>query len=159
MLFFYFGPPHTQIERVKELYRELELEAVYARYEEETHKQIKELIARVDDIPRAVSELVSRGAEARPTIHFAASFSAICLVVWLYAFTPSWNCRCTWKVYVHVGAARLLYNRLLFFLDQGKSREQGECRLRWVFVHARKQRSRSSSPLLSIPLGSRQVDG
>lgn len=45
----------AQIERVKELYRELELEAVYAKYEEETHKQIKELIAKVEDIPHAVS--------------------------------------------------------------------------------------------------------
>ena len=44
-----------QIERVKELYRELELEDVYAKYEEETHSQIKELIAKVDNIPHAVS--------------------------------------------------------------------------------------------------------
>lgn len=41
---------------MKDLYRELELEAVYAKYEEETHKQIKELIAKVEDIPHAVSE-------------------------------------------------------------------------------------------------------
>lgn len=40
---------------MKELYRELELESVYAKYEEETHKQIKELIAKVEDIPHAVS--------------------------------------------------------------------------------------------------------
>lgn len=39
---------------MKELYRELDLEGVYARYEEETHKQIKELIAKVDHIPHAV---------------------------------------------------------------------------------------------------------
>eukprot|EP00903_Cladosiphon_okamuranus_P010630 g10052.t1 len=44
----------AKIKRVKELYRELELEAVYAKYEEETHKQIKELIAKVEDIPHAV---------------------------------------------------------------------------------------------------------
>ena len=40
---------------MKQLYRELELEDVYAKYEEETHSQIKELIAKVDDIPHAVS--------------------------------------------------------------------------------------------------------
>ncbi|CAM9425222.1 unnamed protein product [Pylaiella littoralis] len=44
----------AKIERVKGLYRELDLEGVYARYEEETHKQIKELIAKVDNIPHAV---------------------------------------------------------------------------------------------------------
>lgn len=43
-----------KIERVKELYRELELEDVYAKYEEKTHKEIKELIAKVEDIPHAV---------------------------------------------------------------------------------------------------------
>ncbi|CAM9751119.1 unnamed protein product [Scytosiphon promiscuus] len=43
-----------KIARVKELYRELKLEAVYAEYEEATHKQIKELIAKVEDIPHAV---------------------------------------------------------------------------------------------------------
>lgn len=46
-----------QIERVKELYRELDLESVYKDYEEKTHKEIKELIAKVDDVPRAVSYL------------------------------------------------------------------------------------------------------
>lgn len=40
---------------MKELYREMNLEAVYAEYEEATHKQIKELIAKVEDIPHAVS--------------------------------------------------------------------------------------------------------
>ncbi|CAN0232238.1 unnamed protein product, partial [Ectocarpus sp. 4 AP-2014] len=44
----------AKIERVKELYRELKLEEVYAKYEEDTHKQIKELIAKVEDIPHAV---------------------------------------------------------------------------------------------------------
>ncbi|CBN75787.1 Farnesyl pyrophosphate synthase [Ectocarpus siliculosus] len=44
----------AKIERVKELYRELKLEKVYAKYEEDTHKQIKELIAKVEDIPHAV---------------------------------------------------------------------------------------------------------
>ena len=50
---------------MKELYRELELEAVYAKYEDETHKQIKELIAKVEDIPPAVR--VTRGAEVGPS--------------------------------------------------------------------------------------------
>ncbi|CAM9470845.1 unnamed protein product [Ectocarpus sp. 8 AP-2014] len=44
----------AKIERVKELYRELKLEEVYDKYEEDTHKQIKELIAKVEDIPHAV---------------------------------------------------------------------------------------------------------
>ncbi|CAM9169892.1 unnamed protein product, partial [Ectocarpus sp. 12 AP-2014] len=44
----------AKIERVKELYRELKLEEVYAKYEDDTHKQIKELIAKVEDIPHAV---------------------------------------------------------------------------------------------------------
>lgn len=39
---------------MKELYRELGLEKVYEEYEEKTHKEIKELIATVDDIPKAV---------------------------------------------------------------------------------------------------------
>lgn len=44
----------VKIERIKELYRELELERVYAEYEEKTHKEIKALIAKVDNIPHAV---------------------------------------------------------------------------------------------------------
>lgn len=46
--------PLYQIERVKALYRDLDLESVYYKYEEETHKQIKDLIAKVEHIPHEV---------------------------------------------------------------------------------------------------------
>lgn len=39
---------------MKALYRDLDLESVYYKYEEETHKQIKELIAKVEHIPHEV---------------------------------------------------------------------------------------------------------
>ncbi|CAM9703001.1 unnamed protein product [Choristocarpus tenellus] len=44
----------SKIEKIKALYRELDLEGAYKEFEEKTFKEIKALIAKVDDIPRAV---------------------------------------------------------------------------------------------------------
>ena len=43
---------------MKALYRDLDLESVYYKYEEETHKQIKDLISKVDHIPHEVRKLM-----------------------------------------------------------------------------------------------------
>ncbi|CAN0143490.1 unnamed protein product [Ascophyllum nodosum] len=50
----YAKDEEDKIERVKALYRDLDLESVYYKYEEETHKQIKDLISKVDHIPHEV---------------------------------------------------------------------------------------------------------
>lgn len=43
------------------MYRELELEKLYKEYEEKTHAEIKALIAKVEDVPHAVSEPTGTG--------------------------------------------------------------------------------------------------